>query len=169
MKKKFLLLGMASVFALTGCHGTKKVEFKEFGEEVKKLADVEFTVKEVKVSGKVEDEKFKAFTVNIEAVEKGEEPELDDTQKKAFVVGSAAASVGLVYTALAVAYGLAGEDAIKGMTFYVGNGFKIKSEKEEVKSSAEYDKRGMLVSYKSTNKDKKVTQLSLRWKVEDKK
>ena len=40
MKKKFLLLGMASVFALTGCHGTKKVEFKEFGEEVKKLADV---------------------------------------------------------------------------------------------------------------------------------
>ena len=166
MKKRFLLLGMASVFALTGCHGTKKVEFKEFGEEVKKLSEQkEFSVEKVKVSGKYEGESFKAFTVELKSETA---PELDDTQKKAYVVAEASASVAIVYTALAAGYVVVGEDAIKGMTFYVGNGFKIKSEKDGEKSSAEYDKRGLLVSLKSS-KDKKATSISLKWTVEEKK
>ena len=30
MKKQLFVLGMTSVFALTGCHGIKKVEYAEF-------------------------------------------------------------------------------------------------------------------------------------------
>lgn len=165
MKKNLFILGMASVFALTGCHGTKKVEFKEFGEEVAKLSEQKFEVEKVKVSGKYEGESFKAFTIELKSEK---EPELDDTQKKAYFVAEASASVVAVYTAISMGYAVVGEEAVKGMTFYVGNGFKIKSEKDGEKSSAEYDKRGLLVSLK-TSKDKKATNISLKWTVEEKK
>ena len=165
MKKQFLLLGMASVFALTGCHGTKKVEFKEFGEAVQEAAKQEYTVKSVKVSGKYEDEKFKAFTVDLE---KSETPELDDTQKKAYALGVTMSNVYTVYALLATGYGLAGDKALEGMTFYIGNGFKLKTEKDDSKATAEYDKKGLLVSYKGVN-EKKTTKLSLKWTVEEKK
>lgn len=62
MKKNLFVLGMASVFALTGCHGIKKVEFKEFKEKadaaIEKAPEVDYTT----YNGKYGDEKIKFST-----------------------------------------------------------------------------------------------------------
>ena len=167
MKKNLLLLGMASVFALTGCHGTKKVAFKEFGDEVKNI-DTNFEAKEVKVSGKVEDEKFKTFTVKIDELDK---VELDDTQKKAFTVCFPVSTVATIYALCETAYALGGDEALKDYTFYIGNGFKVKTENKEEKTSGKlvYEKHGLLVHSVSVDKDGKKTDISLKWEVEEKK
>jgi len=161
MKKNLLLLGMASVFALTGCHGTKKVEFKEFGEEVANISG-DFKAEKVKVSGKVEGESFKAYTVSMS----DKNPELDDKQTKAYAVCLPSVTVAELSALLAIQGSLTGLD---DYSFYVGNGFKVTYENKDSKAKAkyEYDKNGMLVSLYQV-KDSKTTRISLKWTYEKK-
>ena len=66
MKKHLFVLGMVSAFALCGCHGTKKVDFAKFQEEVKALEEVKVT--EVKLSGKAEMEINEEQTLTLQVL-----------------------------------------------------------------------------------------------------
>ena len=169
MKKQLLLLGMASVFALTGCHGTKKVSYKEFGEAVSELKD-DFTAKEVKVSGKIEDQKFKSFTVVIDNMEESTK-DLDENQTKALAYAIVTVEVAELYAYLTVAYVAKGDEGLANYTLYVGNGFKVKYEDKEQKVSGRYvyEKHGLLVHEAGVDKDGKKSDISLSWKIEEKK
>ena len=147
MKKQLFVLGMVSTFALTGCHGLKKVEYAKFDEEVKKLEDIK--MKSVKISGNVEGDKVN-FTYEI-------------PQTAGSVLDSALDAVGGKYNAAETkAYSFAllfqspkgvGED--DKTEYYVGMGFKVKAEK----AAMEWSGKGVLANYKDEN-----TKLNFTWK-----
>ena len=125
MKKNLFILGMASVFALTGCHGIKKVEFKEFKEKadatIEKAPQVDYTT----YNGKYGDEKVK------------------------FSTNQGAASYSIAEAAVALALGaLKRVDAMyvyaSDGEFYTGMGFKVVTSD----CKFEYNGKGYLASVK---------------------
>ena len=123
MKKNLFVLGMASVFALTGCHGTKKVEFSEFKEKadaaIAKAPEVDYT----NYSGKYGDEKIK-FSTN------------QGVASYSAAEAAVALALGAVKRVDAT-YLFSGE-------FYVGFGFKVVTSD----CKYEYNGKGYLASVK---------------------
>ena len=148
MKKQLFILGMASVFALTGCHGIKKVEYAKFCEEVKKLEDVD--AKSVTVSGKLNGDKVEKFTYEF-------------PQSAGGVVDSILDIAGGKYSAVQLeaaghAEGLSAYTVteLDGYSYYTGMGFKVKNDKKTV----EWNSKGLTTSYKEGE-----TSLSFTWKL----
>lgn len=142
MKNKILLLSAASVFALTGCHGIKKVEFSEYQKEVLALKDKEIpTVKEVTIKGKLADEKY-SFKVTEENVL--------DLSMKELAVSAMVSALTIYETAL-----VEGE----GTSYYVGLGFKVKSDEGVM----EFNKYGYLTLLKGEI-EKQAVNLSVSYK-----
>ena len=127
MKKSLFVLGMASMLALTGCHGTKKVEFSEFKEKADAALKEAPKVDYLKISGKVGETKIK-FATNQSLGSYS----LDEAGVATYV-----ASIGSVDSMYG--YGLSDK-----AEFYVGLGFKV------VYSEAkyEYTTKGYLASVK---------------------
>lgn len=126
MNKKALLVLTATPMLLASCNGIKKVEFKEFQEEVTEIAKEKFEVKSMKVSGKFDGDKysFKATKENAE-----------DLTLKEMAVLTAVSSINVAEFAL-----LPMEDA----TYYVKSGFKVKTENYTV----EFNKYGLPTAMK---------------------
>ena len=153
MKKQLFVLGMVSAFALCGCHGTKKVDFAKFKEEVNKLEEVKVT--SVKISGKYDGTKVNLTYEIPQTLGQGLDSLLDGVGGKYNEAESAGISVALAYetpSAFAIA-----EDS--DLTYYVGMGFKVKEEK----SSAEWNGKGLLASYKAKD-DKHSCNFTFSWK-----
>ena len=149
MKKQLFVLGMASVFALGGCHGISKTSFAKFKEAVDKIESV--STKEVKISGKVDGTKV-SFTYEV-------------PQSGWAALGSAASALTGQYNEYELtALGLIGTEAIgtytisesDSLTYYTGMGFKVKAEKY----TTERTSKGLLASYKSES-----ASLSYSWKL----
>ena len=123
MKKNLFILGMASIFALTGCHGTKKVEVSEFKEKadaaIAKAPEVDYTT----YNGKYGDEKIK-FSTNQGVA--------------SYSVAEAAVALALgAVKRVDATYSFSGE-------FYVGFGFKVVTSD----CKYEYNGKGYLASVK---------------------
>ena len=150
MKKQLFVLGMASVFALTGCHGIKKVGFSEFCDEVNKLESVRVT--QVTIRGKIEEDKINlkyeisdsVLNNALNAVSTALDSSYSANEKGAI-------SLALTYkTPSAVTLA---EDS--KCEYYTGMGFKVTHEKDSI----EWDSKGLLASYQSEN-----SKLSFTWK-----
>lgn len=152
MKKQLFILGMASVFALTGCHGLKKVEYAKYEEAVKKLSVPK--VKEVKVSGKYNGVSVK-YTYEIK-----------DNLFSQLAEGVSLAFDGEVSTEnkLAVELALGSKTPIllesDKLTYYTGMGFKVKGED----GVTEWTGKGLLAKTESTNSNL-TYKLSVSWKL----
>ena len=147
MKKNVLLLGAVSAFALTGCHGLKKVSFQDFCDEVNKLKEV--SPKSVKISGKVDGEKVN-FTYEIPQT-----------------VGASLDSALSVLSGSYNKYEIAAAGHIESLstytvvessdlTYYTGFGFKVKAEKKTI----EWNSKGLTTSYSSPD-----ASLRFSWKL----
>lgn len=153
MKKNLFILGMASVFALTGCHGTKKVEFAKFKEAVEKAVEKTPAVSEVKFKGEYKGEKIN-FSAKFS----------DDAVEYAKVL----ASLALESEIKAEIYSLAGSlktpsvYSVKEMDkveYFTGAGFKIKSEN----STIEWTSKALLAKAVSTEEGQKAN-ITVSWK-----
>ena len=153
MKKQLFILGMASVFALTGCHGIKKVEYAKFKEEVNKLEEVK--VVSVKITGKYDGTKVNLTYEIPQSAGNIVDSLIDGVTGKYNEAESAGISVAMMYETPA-AFTVA-EDS--KLTYYTGMGFKVK----EDKSAVEWNGKGLLASYKAESDDHKCN-FSFSWK-----
>lgn len=153
MKKQLFVLGMASVFALTGCHGIKKVEYAKFKEEVNKLEEVK--VVSVKITGKYDGTKVNLTYEIPQSAGNIVDSLIDGVTGKYNEAESAGISVAMMYETPA-AFTVA-EDS--KLTYYTGMGFKVK----EDKSAVEWNGKGLLSSYKAESDDHKCN-FSFSWK-----
>jgi len=165
MKKHLLVLGMASMLALTSCHGTKKVDFKTFSEKATEAAKAEIKVKSFKIKGKLNDKKVKAFTVDPAKAE--DLASLNEDQIEAMAYTVLLASPMMIVAEFALIPEEALEEALKSYTFYVGSGFKVKIDDSESKTkmTLEWNKKGLLVKAKGSI-DGKKTSMRVSWKLE---
>ena len=126
MKRHLFVLGMASVFALTGCHGIKKVEASEFQKEANEAAEKAPEVASVRYKGKVGDTKIDFTTAQNLTSYSAEE----------------AAVRGLLFglDRVDAAYVAFANDS--AAEFYVGFGFKVVSGVTKY----EYNGKGLLTS-----------------------
>ena len=147
MKKQLFVLGMASVFALTGCYGIKKVDFEKFKEEVNKLEDEK--QKEVKIGGKLNGEKLDKFTYEIPQSAGGALDSLIDVATGKY---SARQLEAIGHLESVGSYAISSSDKL---TYYTGMGFKVKSEDKTV----EWNAKGLIASYKAGD-----TSLTFTWK-----
>ena len=127
MKKNLLVLAAASVFALTGCHGTKKVGFNEFKEKADAAVEKAPKVDYCTYKGKYGDNKFN-FSTNQDATSYS----LDEA-----AVASLLGGIDRVDSMYAYALGSSAE-------FYVGFGFKVVNGDDKY----EYTAKGFLASAK---------------------
>ena len=147
MKKQLLVLGMASMFALSGCAGISKVDFAKFKEKVDALSEVK--VQEVKVSGEYDGKKIKFSAKVGDAVDNAltlATLTKEDADKGALYTVALAEKKHAVYAV--------SEDS--NLTYYTGLGFKVVDEK---KNTTEWNSKGLLSSMKGEN-----TKLSFSWK-----
>ena len=122
MKKKFLLLLTTSAFALSGClNGIKKTTYADFHEKAVEAAKEEAPeVKKVVINGTVKNGETTYTAKNLK-VEKDMDFNTLSTSDIAFI-----ALVGLLSGTPATA------NEVEGNSYYVGNGYKIKSEDAEI-------------------------------------
>ena len=128
MKKNLFILGMASIFALTGCHGIKKVEAKEFYDKANEVAEKAPKVDYVTYKGKYGDTKINFSTsqgITSYSIE------------EAAVEGA----LSIVDQATGAYAAYANDSAAE---FYVGMGFKVVSGETKL----EYNGKGFLTSAK---------------------
>ena len=148
MKKQLFVLAVASTAALTACHGLSKVDFAKFKEKVDAVEAPK--VKEVKVSGKIDGRSVKVtYTISdnilsqvLDGASFAISGDYTDDQKAA--VGAALASKSPKVATIA-------EDSKS--TYYVGMGFKVKSEN----GVAEWTGKGLLASLKTEKNSLKVS------------
>lgn len=152
MNKKLLVLTMVPVFALAGCHGIRKVEFSKFAEKAKAVEEVK--VSEVKVKGKVNDDKL-----NFEAKVPTSILDFDAIENVATSLNAKEAEIYMLVTSLKSVKTMA-ESESKDATYYVGAGFKVKSKDGKM----EWNKKGLLVSYNAEVDDSKIA-LTVSWKL----
>ena len=143
MKKQLFVLGMASVFALTGCYGTKKVEFAKFQEEVKKLESVD--VVSVKITGKYDGTKVNVTYEWPKSAGNVLDSLIDGVSGKYNEAESAGISVAVAAKDPS-AYALVEDSSCE---YYVGMGFKVKAKE----GSMEWNGKGLLASYKAKSDD----------------
>ena len=150
MKKQLFILGMASVFALTGCHGIKKVEYAEFKEAVDELTEVK--IQSVKISGKYDGTKISFTYKGLENLSLSDASEVAGYSEAQAAAASLADSMRTPKLFVAL-----GEDS--DCTYYTGMGFKVKSED----GSMEWAKNGLLASYKAKS-DNHDCSFTFSWK-----
>ena len=143
MKKQLFVLGMVSAFALCGCHGTKKVDFAKFKEEVNKLEEVK--VASVKITGKYDDTKVNLTYEFAQTLGQGLDALLDGATGKYNEAESAGIAIAIGAQTPA-AYAIAEDSDVE---YYVGMGFKVKAKE----GSMEWAKNGLLASYKAKTDD----------------
>ena len=148
MKKHLFVLGMASIFALSGCHGISKVDYAKFKEKVDALEEVD--PKSVTVSGKLNGSKISKFTYEFPQSAGGM---LDSALD---VIGGKYSAEQLEAAGHAEAIGAYTIAESKDYTYYTGMGFKVKSENKTV----EWNGKGLATSYQSGD-----TKLSFTWKL----
>ena len=153
MKKHLFVLGMVSAFALCGCHGTKKVEFKAFCDEVNKLEEVK--VASVKITGKYDDSKVNLTYEWPQSAGNVLDSLIDGVSGKYNEAESAAISIATSCKTPAV-YTVAEQD---GVEYYVGMGFKVKAEE----GAMEWGSNGLLASYKA-KADNHSCNFTFSWK-----
>ena len=150
MKKQLFVLGMTSVFALTGCHGTKKVSFSEFqskvNEWVEKNKDSGDSVSQVRIKGTYGGEKV-SFKVPIPKT-------AEDAAKLAtkYTAVELATYTFVMTNATPVSFA---QVELSGYEYFVGFGYKVKSEKE----TFEWASYGIMASYIAEN-----SKLSVSWR-----
>ena len=151
MKKSLFVLGMTATFALTGCHGLKKVEFAKYKEAVEAVEVPKVT--QVKVSGKYDGKKVN-YTYEIkesllskvfDAASLAFDGEVSDENKMAVSIALGNKTPMLVES--------------DKLEYYTGFGFKVKGEE----GVAEWDGKGLLAMTESTNKDLSY-KLNVSWK-----
>ena len=153
MKKQLFVLGMVSAFALCGCHGTKKVDFAKFKEEVNKLEEVK--VASVKISGKYDDSKVNLTYEWPQSAGQGLDALIDGVTGKYNEAEAAAISIATSYKTPAV-FNVAEQSDVE---YYVGMGFKVKGKE----GSMEWAKNGLLASYKAKTDDHSCN-FTFHWK-----
>lgn len=153
MKKHLFVLGMVSAFALCGCHGTKKVEFKAFCDEVNKLEEVK--VLSVKISGKYDGTKVNLTYEWPQSAGNVLDSLIDGVSGKYNEAESTAIGIATGCKTPAV-YTVAEDSKVE---YYVGMGFKIKGEE----GSIEWAKNGLLASYKVKDSDH-TANFTFNWK-----
>ena len=122
MKKNLFVLTMASVFALTGCHGISKCSFEKFKEAASKAVESAPKVDEIIWKGKLDDEKFEISSkTSLTSLS------LKEIAIREFLV---------VFDSVAWAY--QAEDT--SATYYKGMGFKV----VEGDDKYEWDSKGYL-------------------------
>ena len=127
MKKNLFVLGMASVFALTGCHGIKKVSFEDFKKAADEVVEKAPKVDYVSYNGKYGDEKIK-FSTNQSA--------------SSYSIAEAAVAIALgAIDRVDAMYVYGGSDKVE---FYTGLGFKV----VDAEAKYEYTGKGFLASVK---------------------
>ena len=144
MKKHLFVLGMASVFALTGCYGLKKVEYSEFESKVKEACKETPEVKQVKIKGEYDGAKAN-LTYDIpnsagsalDSLIAG----LTGTYNKAEATGI---EVALANKTPESFYTLSGKGN-DNYTYYVNLGFKV----ETGTATYEWNTKGLLAKYKT--------------------
>ena len=107
MKKNLFVLGIASVFALTGCHGISKCSFEEFKEAASKAVENAPKVDEIIWKGNLDGDKF-----NISSKTSVADLSLKELAIKTFL---------LTFDSVAWAY----QAEVKDATYYKGLGFKV--------------------------------------------
>ena len=111
MKKSLLVLGMASVFALTGCHGIKKVSFDEFKKAAEEAIEKAPEIDYVTYKGTYGEDKI-SFSTNQKA--------------SAYSIQEAAVAAALgVLMRVDAMYIYSSSDSAE---FYTGMGFKVVDE-----------------------------------------
>ena len=143
MKKQLLVLGLASIFALSGCHGISKVDYAKFKEKVDAACEKTPEVKQIKISGKYNDEKIKVTYDIPQTAGSAIDSAIDALGGKYSKNELAAIAVATTYQTPKSCYTLSGEGA-EGVTYYVGMGFKVKDEK----NTLEWNGKGLLSSAK---------------------
>ena len=138
MKKRLLVLGAASLFALSGCHGLSKVDYAKFKEKVDALEEVK--CKQVKISGKIEGEKVKLTYDIPQTAGAGLDSALDALSGKYNKYELEAISVATAEKT--PAYYTVSED--EKLTYYTGMGFKVVTPDAKY----EYSGKGFLASVK---------------------
>lgn len=122
MKKPFLLLLIVSSFALTGCgNGTKKTTYAEFHEQAVEASNQEAPkVKKVVINGTIEGDDKKYTAKNL-IIEEGTDYATLSLSDYSFIL------------VIGLTAGLAAQATeTEGATYYVGNGFRIKTEEAEM-------------------------------------
>ena len=153
MKKHLFILGMVSTFALTGCHGTKKVEFAKFKEEVNKLEEVK--VASVKITGKYDGTKVNLNYEWPQSAGNVLDSLIDGVTGKYNEAESAGISIA-VAAKDPKGYAIIEDSSCE---YYVGMGFKVKAEE----GSMEWAKNGLLASYKAKTDDHSCS-FTFSWK-----
>ena len=141
MKKHLLVLGMASMLALTGCHGLSKVDYAKFKEKVDAACEKTPEVKQVKISGKYDGEKVKVTYDIPQSAGQALDSLLDVGKYNKYESGAIA--IAMTYQTPKSCYTVSGEGA-DGVTYYTGMGFKVKDEK----NTLEWNGKGLLASAK---------------------
>ena len=154
MKKQLFVLGMVSAFALCGCHGTKKVDFATFKDEVNKLEEVK--VASVKISGKYDDTKVNLTYEWPQSAGQGLDALIDGVSGKYNEAESAAISTATSCKTPALYVTLGEQEDVE---YYVGMGFKLKGKE----GSMEWAKNGLLASYKAKTDDHSCN-FTFHWK-----
>ena len=152
MKKQLLVLGMASIFALSGCHGISKVDYAKFKEKVEAACKETPEVKQVKISGKIDGEKVKV-TYDIPQTLGQSLDALGDLGKYN-KYESAAIAAAVAYKTPESFYTLSGEGA-EGYTYYTGMGFKVV---DKDGNKYEWNGKGLLSGLKGSD-----DSLSFSW------
>lgn len=111
MKKNLFVLAMASVFALTGCHGIKKVEASEFEKKANEVAEKAPEVESVSYKGKLGDTKIDFTTAQ-------------NAEQYSAAEAAVAAALGVLDRVDAAYVAFANDSKAE---FYVGFGFKVVS------------------------------------------
>ena len=153
MKKQLFVLGMVSAFALCGCHGTKKVDFATFKDEVNKLEEVK--VASVKITGKYDDSKVNLTYEWPQSAGNLLDSALDSLSGKYNEAEQAGISIATMCKTPAV-YTVAEQD---GVEYYIGMGFKLKGED----GAMEWGNNGLLASYKA-KEDNHSCNFTFSWK-----
>ena len=153
MKKSLFVLGMVSAFALCGCHGTKKVEFNAFCDEVNKLEEVR--VVSVKITGKYDGTKVNLTYDWPQSAGNLLDSALDSLGGKYNEAESA--GIGIATSAKTPALYTVKE--AENVTYYVGGGFKIKGED----GAMEWAKNGLLASAKAKDSNHEYS-FTFSWK-----
>ena len=154
MKKQLFVLGMASVFALSGCHGLKKVEFKAFCDEVDKLESVE--VVSVKITGKYDGTRVnleyqwptKSAGSLVDALVDVAADKYNEAEQAGISIAVSSKDPSMYTIAESSDY-----------EYYTGMGFKVKSKEGQ----AEWNGKGLLASYKAKSDDHSCS-FTFAWK-----
>ena len=149
--RKILLLSATAMLALTGCNGTKKVEFSEFKDAVKEAVtsgDYMKDPSQLKITGSIKSdgEEYSVKNLKLNSEMKPKDAMNLTIEETGFLV-----MYGILATSLQVT-SFSGTES-ETLDYYVGNGFKVKGEMEGEKFLGTWDKYCNLTKIKAESKE----------------